>query len=243
MHQHSNHCKVSQKIDWCKCRAVVPNAQRSLLRTGRAAALPLQPALLYDLHDELVPYEQVCVLKLQQWLPRIIYHAAQQTVLAGACAAHRHGSGNVAGCLSWLLQQLARLVPQQMRAILCFFCRYIDFLCVLSRSRPKHAVFLLAPASSLLLHHGPLLLHYRPLPQHPPVYTLGAGSSEEHLRFDPADPPHPLHRTERGGEVTYHGPGQASSRLSKQLTEPPLHACMCLRTLALAYFVFFHVCS
>jgi len=44
--------------------------------------------------------------------------------------------------------------------------------------------------------------------QHPPVYTLGAGSTTDHLRFDPASPPHPLYRTERGGEVTYHGPGQ-----------------------------------
>ncbi|KAL4444215.1 hypothetical protein ABPG75_011952 [Micractinium tetrahymenae] len=44
--------------------------------------------------------------------------------------------------------------------------------------------------------------------QHPPVYTLGAGATEGHLRFDPAAPPLPLHRTERGGEVTYHGPGQ-----------------------------------
>lgn len=44
--------------------------------------------------------------------------------------------------------------------------------------------------------------------QHQPVYTLGSGSSLQHLGFDPEDPPHPLHRTERGGEVTYHGPGQ-----------------------------------
>lgn len=44
--------------------------------------------------------------------------------------------------------------------------------------------------------------------QHPPVYTLGAGSTTDHLRFDSASPPHPLYRTERGGEVTYHGPGQ-----------------------------------
>jgi hypothetical protein len=44
--------------------------------------------------------------------------------------------------------------------------------------------------------------------QHPPVYTLGAGSTTDHLRFDPAHPPAPLYRTERGGEVTYHGPGQ-----------------------------------
>lgn len=44
--------------------------------------------------------------------------------------------------------------------------------------------------------------------QHPSVYTLGAGATEEHLRFPTNNPPHPLYRTERGGEVTYHGPGQ-----------------------------------
>lgn len=57
--------------------------------------------------------------------------------------------------------------------------------------------------------------------QHPPVYTLGAGSTEAHLRFDPAAPPHPLFRTERGGEVTYHGPGQVGAPLPPPLT--PLH--------------------
>ena len=46
--------------------------------------------------------------------------------------------------------------------------------------------------------------------QHTPVYTLGTGSSAAHLRFDASLPPFgaQLHRTERGGEVTYHGPGQ-----------------------------------
>ena len=46
------------------------------------------------------------------------------------------------------------------------------------------------------------------LVQHEPVYTLGAGSTTENLLFDEEDPPLPLYRTERGGEVTYHGPGQ-----------------------------------
>lgn len=46
--------------------------------------------------------------------------------------------------------------------------------------------------------------------QHPPVYTLGTGSSEEHLNFDIQDSPYDVYRTERGGEVTYHGPGQVS---------------------------------
>ncbi|MCO5562305.1 hypothetical protein L7F22_015931 [Adiantum nelumboides] len=46
--------------------------------------------------------------------------------------------------------------------------------------------------------------------QHNPVYTLGTRSSEEYLLFDKDQPPCDLYRTERGGEVTYHGPGQAS---------------------------------
>lgn len=44
--------------------------------------------------------------------------------------------------------------------------------------------------------------------EHPPVYTLGQGSSLEFLKFDPAHAPYPLVRTERGGEVTHHCPGQ-----------------------------------
>ena len=44
--------------------------------------------------------------------------------------------------------------------------------------------------------------------QHPSCYTLGRGASEQHLLFDPHDPPAPLHRIDRGGEVTHHMPGQ-----------------------------------
>ena len=44
--------------------------------------------------------------------------------------------------------------------------------------------------------------------EHPPVYTLGQGSSLEFLKFNPAEAAHLLRRTERGGEVTYHCPGQ-----------------------------------
>lgn len=48
------------------------------------------------------------------------------------------------------------------------------------------------------------------LVQHAPVYTLGAGSDVGHLKFDPAAPPSgfDVRRCERGGEATYHGPGQ-----------------------------------
>ncbi|KAK1292643.1 Plastidial lipoyltransferase 2 [Acorus calamus] len=44
--------------------------------------------------------------------------------------------------------------------------------------------------------------------QHPPVYTLGTASLEEYMKFDVRDSPIDVYRTERGGEVTYHGPGQ-----------------------------------
>jgi len=44
--------------------------------------------------------------------------------------------------------------------------------------------------------------------QHPPVYTLGTDSKKEYLHFDKEDAPFEIHHTNRGGEVTYHGPGQ-----------------------------------
>lgn len=44
--------------------------------------------------------------------------------------------------------------------------------------------------------------------QHPPIYTLGQGSDRQFLKFDPATSPHDLVQIERGGEVTYHCPGQ-----------------------------------
>ncbi|GAB4216192.1 MAG: lipoyl(octanoyl) transferase LipB [Synechococcales cyanobacterium] len=43
---------------------------------------------------------------------------------------------------------------------------------------------------------------------HPPVYTLGQGGDPRFLKFDPAHSAIEVHRVERGGEVTYHGPGQ-----------------------------------
>lgn len=44
--------------------------------------------------------------------------------------------------------------------------------------------------------------------EHPPVYTLGTGAKTEFLKFDPAATGWEVHRIERGGEVTYHCPGQ-----------------------------------
>ncbi|MBD2315216.1 lipoyl(octanoyl) transferase LipB [Desertifilum sp. FACHB-1129] len=44
--------------------------------------------------------------------------------------------------------------------------------------------------------------------EHPPVYTLGRGSTLDFLKFNPTSEPYEVHRIERGGEVTYHCPGQ-----------------------------------
>lgn len=44
--------------------------------------------------------------------------------------------------------------------------------------------------------------------EHPSVYTLGTGSSLEFLKFDHLETEYELYRVERGGEVTYHCPGQ-----------------------------------
>ncbi len=44
--------------------------------------------------------------------------------------------------------------------------------------------------------------------QHPHTYTLGKHADEQHVRVDPALVGAVLERTDRGGDVTYHGPGQ-----------------------------------
>jgi len=44
--------------------------------------------------------------------------------------------------------------------------------------------------------------------EHLPVYTLGRGATREFLKFDPDKNTDEVHRIERGGEVTYHCPGQ-----------------------------------
>ena len=41
--------------------------------------------------------------------------------------------------------------------------------------------------------------------EHPPVYTLGLNGKSEHLLVTTAIP---VVNTDRGGQITYHGPGQ-----------------------------------
>lgn len=44
--------------------------------------------------------------------------------------------------------------------------------------------------------------------EHPPVYTLGTGATLDFVNFDLETSGFEIHRIERGGEVTYHCPGQ-----------------------------------
>ncbi|MEM9265302.1 MAG: lipoyl(octanoyl) transferase LipB [Cyanobacteria bacterium P01_F01_bin.13] len=46
------------------------------------------------------------------------------------------------------------------------------------------------------------------LTEHMPVYTLGTAAQTRFLHFDLTTSPHDVYRVERGGEVTYHCPGQ-----------------------------------
>ncbi|MGY9072617.1 MAG: lipoyl synthase [Acidimicrobiales bacterium] len=44
--------------------------------------------------------------------------------------------------------------------------------------------------------------------EHPSVFTLGTSANPAHLLVDPASVGAELHRADRGGDITYHGPGQ-----------------------------------
>lgn len=44
--------------------------------------------------------------------------------------------------------------------------------------------------------------------QHPPVYTLGTAANPDFIKFNPLEKKLDVFRIERGGEVTYHCPGQ-----------------------------------
>ncbi len=55
------------------------------------------------------------------------------------------------------------------------------------------------------------------LVEHPPVYTLGLGADAGHVLDAHSIP---VVQTDRGGEVTYHGPGQAVAYLLLDLRKP-----------------------
>ena len=68
---------------------------------------------------------------------------------------------------------------------------------------PYHEAFALQHALATEARDDYLLLL-----QHPHTYTLGAHADERHVLVDPAQVGAVLERTDRGGDVTYHGPGQ-----------------------------------
>jgi lipoyl(octanoyl) transferase len=55
---------------------------------------------------------------------------------------------------------------------------------------------------------NPLLPDILMLVEHPPVYTLGTGANTDFVKFNLNNNPYEVYRIERGGEVTYHCPGQ-----------------------------------
>jgi lipoyl(octanoyl) transferase len=61
--------------------------------------------------------------------------------------------------------------------------------------------------------------------EHEPVYTMGRNRDDSSLGEE-AILPHPVHRTNRGGQATYHGPGQLVGYpvLDLSLFERDLHA-------------------
>jgi lipoyl(octanoyl) transferase len=52
--------------------------------------------------------------------------------------------------------------------------------------------------------------------EHPPIFTLGLAGNPAHLLQNPAGIP--LVRTDRGGQITYHGPGQLVAYLLVDLS-------------------------
>ena len=62
---------------------------------------------------------------------------------------------------------------------------------------------------------------YLLLLEHPHVYTLGVRTDPEHILVDPASVGAEVARADRGGDVTYHGPGQLVGYPIITVTRPP----------------------
>jgi lipoyl(octanoyl) transferase len=65
--------------------------------------------------------------------------------------------------------------------------------------------------------------------EHPPVYTLGVAGRQEHLPRTATGIP--VVKTDRGGQVTYHGPGQAVAYLLLDLRRRGLSVRPLVRTM------------
>ena len=69
------------------------------------------------------------------------------------------------------------------------------------------------------------------LTEHPPIYTLGLAGRREHLLRDNGIP---VVRVDRGGQITYHGPGQLIAYVLFDLRRPKLAIRSMVRTLEAA---------
>src|SRR5580692_10058658 len=66
---------------------------------------------------------------------------------------------------------------------------------------PEAVAFMEARAAAIAAHEANELVW---LIEHPPIYTAGTSAKDADL----VDARFPVHRTGRGGQFTYHGPGQ-----------------------------------
>jgi len=79
-------------------------------------------------------------------------------------------------------------------------------LCVASLGTIDYAAALELQSAMVHARHRDEIGDTLLLLEHPHVYTLGRGADERYLLAPP--PGVPIHRVSRGGQVTYHGPGQ-----------------------------------
>ena len=121
----------------------------------------------------------------------MLQERAASGLRGGGPLGRRHG-GHVAGA--------ARQQPRHVK-VHNLWNHQVPYATALAWQRALHAERVEAARIGEALPDDILLVV-----QHPPVLTLGTSSTLDNLRSD--DPPFELFRTERGGEVTYHGPGQ-----------------------------------
>src|ERR1700689_520450 len=83
----------------------------------------------------------------------------------------------------------------------------IRILSVANLGLVEYQAALALQAAIVAARHNDAIPDTLVLLEHPPVFTLGRGADERFLLAQrPSDVP--IYRVSRGGEVTYHGPGQ-----------------------------------
>ena len=100
-------------------------------------------------------------------------------------------------------------------AVQVVHCGRVDYALALTRQERLAADIAAGRAAETLL-----------LLEHPPVYTIGRGGDAAHL----LDPQAQVLRVDRGGDITWHGPGQVVGYPLVHLGRRgrDLHHCLCL---------------